>query len=50
VKNISYVMVWRSDPKVHFHFPYPGHPAAADAKAFLSQQDILLLNDFNELK
>jgi len=50
VKNISYVMVWRSDPKVHFYFPYPGHPAAADAKAFLSQQDILLLNDFNELK
>ena len=50
MKNISYVMVWRSDPKVHFFFPYPGHPAATDANAFLSRQGILLLNDFNELK
>jgi len=43
-------MVWRNDPKVHFFFPYPGHAAAADAKAFLSQEHILLLNDFKQIK
>lgn len=45
-KELSYVMIWRSDEKVHFFFPYPGHPAAADAKEFLDQPEILLLNDF----
>lgn len=49
-RELSYVMVWRSDPQVHFFFPYPGHPAAPDAKALLSRPDILLLNEFNQLK
>ena len=49
-KELSYVMVWRSDPKVHFFFPYPGHPAASDARLFLDQPHILLLKDFNRLK
>jgi len=49
-KEISYVMVWRNDQDVHYFFPYPGHPAAADAKSLLSQSNILLLQDFNNLK
>ncbi|WP_075602133.1 glycoside hydrolase family 26 protein [Saccharicrinis aurantiacus] len=49
-ENLSYAMVWRNDPKVHFFFPYPGHAAAFDAKAFLSQEHILLLNDFKQIK
>lgn len=49
-KELSYVMVWRNDPKVHFFFPYENHPAAADAKSFLSRPEVLLLNDFNKLK
>lgn len=49
-KELSYVMVWRSDEKVHFFFTYPGHPAAADAKELLDRPEILLLNDFNQLK
>lgn len=43
--DLSYVMVWRDDPVVHFFFPYQGHPAAADAKQFLEQPNIWLLND-----
>lgn len=49
-EGISYVMVWRNDQKVHFFFPYPGHPAANDAKNLLKQPNILLLKDFNNLK
>jgi mannan endo-1,4-beta-mannosidase len=49
-QNISYVMVWRNDSEKHFFFPYPGQPAAADARALLSQRHILLLHDFNQLK
>lgn len=49
-KEISYVMVWRNDQDVHYFFPYPGHLAAADAKSLLSQSNILLLQDFNNLK
>jgi len=49
-RDLSYVMVWRNDPKVHFFFPYEGHPAALDAKSFLSGEDILLLTDYNKLK
>jgi len=49
-KEISYVMVWRNDQDVHYFFPYPGHPAAADANSLLSQSNILLLQDFNNLK
>tara|TARA_R110002073_G_scaffold266038_2_gene429068 strand:- start:702 stop:1817 length:1116 start_codon:yes stop_codon:yes gene_type:complete len=48
-KELSYVMVWRSDEKVHFFFPYPGHPAAEDAKEFLNKPGILLLSDINKL-
>ena len=42
---LSYVMVWRDDPVVHYFFPFKGHPAAADAKQFLEQPNIWLLND-----
>ena len=49
-KELSYVMVWRNDSEKHFFFPYPGHPAAADAKSLLDRPEILLLNDFNQLK
>lgn len=48
--ELSYAMVWRNDPKVHFFFPYPGHPAEADAKAFCQQDGILLLEAFKQLK
>ncbi len=44
-KEISYVMVWRNDEKVHFFFPYPRHPAAKDAKELLDRKEILLLLD-----
>ncbi|MGQ1908436.1 glycoside hydrolase family 26 protein [Marinifilum sp. RC60d5] len=51
VRNeLSYAMVWRNDPKVHFFFPYENHPAASDAKRFLDRPEILLLKDFNKLK
>jgi mannan endo-1,4-beta-mannosidase len=46
-KELSYAMVWRNDPEVHFFFPYPGHQAAADAKLFAEQDHIFLLNDYN---
>ncbi len=49
-KEISYVMVWRNDPKVHYYFPYPGHPAAGDAANMLANPGILLLNKFKEAK
>lgn len=48
--EISYVMVWRNDPKVHFFFPYPGHPAASGAKTLLERERILLLSDYNTVK
>lgn len=51
VKNeISYVMVWRSDPDVHYFFPYPGHPGEESARRLLSRPEILLLKNFNDLK
>ncbi|MCU4164010.1 beta-mannosidase [Marinilabiliaceae bacterium A049] len=46
--NLSYTMVWRNDPDVHFFFPYPGHPGAVYAKEFLDQDHIWLLNDLVE--
>lgn len=49
-KEISYVMVWRNDSEKHFFFPYPGQAAAADAKVFLDQPHIWLLNEFNHFK
>ena len=49
-KELSYAMVWRSDPKVHFFFPAEDHAAVPDARKFLNQSNILLLKDFNRLK
>ncbi|WP_262888294.1 glycoside hydrolase family 26 protein [Draconibacterium mangrovi] len=49
-ENLSYVMLWRNDSEKHFYFPFPGHQAAADAKELLSQPNILLLNEFNQIK
>lgn len=48
--EISYVMVWRNDDRVHYFFPYPGHKEAADAKELLEDPNILLLTDYNGLK
>lgn len=48
--ELSYMMVWRNDPKVHFFFPHENHPAAADAKSFLELSKVFLLNDFNKQK
>lgn len=49
-KEISYVMVWRNDGKVHYFFPYPGHKAAKDAKQLLSDPNILLLERYHKIK
>ena len=49
-KELSYTMIWRNDPETHFFFPYPGHPAADDAKDFTGQKHIFLMKDFNETK
>ncbi len=48
-KELSYAMVWRNDPKVHYFFPYVGHPAENDAKLFAQRNDVLLLQDLNNL-
>ena len=48
--NISYVLVWRNDPKVHHFFSYDGHASEKDAKEFLMNPKIWLLNDFKEKK
>lgn len=47
--ELSYTMVWRNDSKVHFFFPYQGHPSAVDAKEFCNANNILLLEDFKEI-
>lgn len=49
-QEISYVMVWRSDERVHYFFPYPGHKAEADARELLEDKNILLLEDFQALQ
>jgi hypothetical protein len=49
-QNLSYVMVWRNDSNVHHFFAYDGHPSEANAKSFLNQPNIWLLNDFNKNK
>ena len=49
-KEISYVMVWRNDENVHYFFPYPGQKGAADAKELLSNENMLLLEEFKSLK
>jgi beta-mannanase len=51
IKNhLSYVLFWRNDPKVHYFFSYKGHPSENDAKEFLSQSNIWLLEDYNNNK
>ncbi len=49
-QNISYVLLWRNDPKVHHFFSYDGSPSENNAKEFLAQPNILLLKDLNKLK
>ena len=48
--HLSYLMVWRNDPVVHYFFPFEGNPAAPDAKEFLDQPNIWLLNEFDNYK
>ncbi|MFT3740946.1 MAG: glycosyl hydrolase [Breznakibacter sp.] len=45
--QLSYVLVWRNDPKVHFFFSHPNHASASDAKAFLDLPYVWLLSDLN---
>ncbi len=47
--NISYVMVWRNDPDVHYFFPYPGHKAEKDAASLLNSESIWLLSDYKSV-
>ena len=47
---LSYVLVWRNDPKVHHFFSYDGASSERDAKHFLSESNIWLLKDFNHSK
>ncbi len=49
-QNISYVMVWRNDPKVHFFFPYPEHASAKSAQELLTKPQMFLLSDWNQFK
>ena len=44
-KELSYFMLWRSDPDVHFYFSYPGHQSEKDAKSFLERENIWLMDD-----
>lgn len=46
-KELSYVMLWRSDEDVHFYFSYPGHPSEQDARKFCEKDNIWLLGDLN---
>jgi len=48
--DISYVLTWRNDPKKHYYFPFPSHPAAADAKAFLDLPFMLTLKEMKQLE
>ncbi len=48
--HISYVLLWRNDPKKHHFFAYEGHPSEANAIEFLSKSNIWLLKDFNDNK
>jgi mannan endo-1,4-beta-mannosidase len=48
VNQVSYVLVWRNDPDVHFFFSHPTHASAPDAKAFLGLPYIKLLDGFNK--
>lgn len=45
--QLSYVLVWRNDPKVHFFFSHPNHASAPDAKAFLQRPYMWLLGNLN---
>jgi hypothetical protein len=46
--RLSYVLVWRNDPKVHFYFSHPHHASAPDAKAFLELPYMWLLTDLKQ--
>lgn len=45
--RLSYVLFWRNacNRPEHFYAPYPGHSAAADLERFVSQPDILTLEE-----
>lgn len=49
-EELSYVLLWRNDPKVHHFFAYEGHPAEADAAKLLSDSKLWLLTDYNRKK
>ena len=48
--QIAYVMLWRNADTTHFFSSYAGHSSEADFKAFVSNEKIWLLEDWNEFK
>lgn len=49
-RKIVYAMVWRNHGLNHFYIPYPDHQAADDFRAFVAQEHILLLEEWNGFK
>lgn len=49
-KKIAYLMLWRNEDTTHFFSTYPKHNSAPDFKKFAGEEEILLLEDWNEFK
>jgi len=49
--RMSYVLVWRNDPKstTHFYAPYPGQASAEDFKKFYDDPYTLFENDLRDI-
>ncbi len=47
-RKIVYAMVWRNHDLNHFFLPPPEHQTAEDFKAFVNQENIWLLKEWNE--
>lgn len=45
-RKTTYAMVWRNHDLSHYYVPHTEHPAAADFKAFVAQENIWLLKDW----
>ncbi|MGQ1889673.1 glycoside hydrolase family 26 protein [Thermophagus sp. OGC60D27] len=48
--KIAYVMLWRNADTTHFFSTYPEHPSATDFKAFVRNEKVWLLKDWNQFK
>lgn len=49
-KQIVYAQVWRNHRLEHFYVPFKGHEQEADFIQFANDQQIMLLNKFNQFK